>query len=87
MKAIELRNRLNSLGFELIQGKSENFFMVTNVKSGDNVADFYSIKESKHYKDFYLNKEFLKLGADTQAQLLNLLEVYTKTPLNEREAH
>lgn len=62
--------------------KSENFFMVTNVKSGENVADFYSIKESKHCKDFYLNSEFLKLGTDTQNQLLNLLEIYTQTPLN-----
>ncbi|KGL43757.1 hypothetical protein EP56_08130 [Listeriaceae bacterium FSL A5-0209] len=86
MKTSEFKARLNTIGFELVQGKhNENFFMIKNIVSELVVADFYKIKCSCDCKDFSLDKAFLNLGADTQAQLVSLLEIYTSTPLDERE--
>lgn len=86
MKTSEFKARLNTIGFELVQGKhNENFFMIKNIVSELVVADFYKIKCSCDCKDFSLDKAFLNLGADTQAQLVSLLEIYASTPLDERE--
>lgn len=86
MRTNEFKARINALGYDMVQGLNGNFFMIKSFKSGKSVADFFLVNEHDDYKDFYLNIEFTKLGQDTQGQLLNLLELYTQTPLDERES-
>ncbi|PNP88969.1 hypothetical protein BMT55_13945 [Listeria newyorkensis] len=86
MRTNEFKARINALGFEMKESITNGrFFTIKSVRSRKTVADFFADNNPVFLKDFYTYNAFTELEKDTQVQLFNLLELYTQTPLDERE--